>query len=110
MPARRLLSLFAVGLFAAALAASAQDYARDPHQAIDESYTAAIRKYTTQPEFNSSLTDYLPASSKVPTPANILGDVSGAPDKRWSDDQLGALKSVAGSNFEVVAMGDVTTG
>ena len=36
--------------------------------------------------------------------------VSGAPDKRWSDDQLGALKSVAGSNFEVVAMGDVTTG
>ena len=36
--------------------------------------------------------------------------VSGAPDKRWSDDQLGVLKSVAGSNFEVVAMGDVTTG
>jgi len=36
--------------------------------------------------------------------------VSGAPDKRWSDDQLGALKSVAGSNFEVVAMGDVTSG
>jgi hypothetical protein len=36
--------------------------------------------------------------------------VSGAPDKRWSDDQLGALKSVAGSNFEVVSMGDVTTG
>jgi hypothetical protein len=36
--------------------------------------------------------------------------VSGAPDKRWSDDQLGALKSVAGSNFEVVAMGEVSTG
>ena len=36
--------------------------------------------------------------------------VSGAPDKRWSDDQLGALKSVAGSNFEVISMGDVTTG
>ncbi len=36
--------------------------------------------------------------------------VSGAPDKRWSDDQLGALKSVAGSNFEVVAMGEVTAG
>jgi hypothetical protein len=36
--------------------------------------------------------------------------VSGAPDKRWSDDQLGTLKSVAGDNFEVVAMGDLTTG
>jgi hypothetical protein len=36
--------------------------------------------------------------------------VSGAPDKRWSDDHLGALKSVAGSNFEVVAMDGLTTG
>ena len=55
--------------------AQAQDYARDPHQAIDESYTAAIRKYTTEPEFNSPLTDYLPASKNVPTPAKVLGDV-----------------------------------
>ncbi len=36
--------------------------------------------------------------------------VSGAPDKRWSDDQLGTLKAVAGRNFEVVSMGDITTG
>ena len=60
--------------------AQVQDYARDPHQAIDESYTAAIRKYTTEPEFNSPLTDYLPASKNVPTPAKVLGDVSGAPN------------------------------
>jgi hypothetical protein len=32
------------------------------------------------PELNSSLTDYLPASKSVPTPAKALGDVSGAPD------------------------------
>jgi hypothetical protein len=25
------------------------DYARDPHQAVDEPYTGAIRKYTTAP-------------------------------------------------------------
>ncbi|MGV8910352.1 MAG: hypothetical protein ACOH1Y_15325 [Propionicimonas sp.] len=36
--------------------------------------------------------------------------VSGAPDKRWSDSRLGALKQVPGSAFEVVAMRDVTTG
>ncbi len=36
--------------------------------------------------------------------------VSGAPDKRWSDPALGTLKRVPGSAFEVVAMGEITTG
>jgi hypothetical protein len=36
--------------------------------------------------------------------------VSGVPDKRWNDEALNTLKSVAGSNFEVVAMGPVTAG
>ncbi|HMX25729.1 MAG TPA: M14 family zinc carboxypeptidase [Blastocatellia bacterium] len=54
---------------------------RDPKQAIDEDYTRKIREYTTQPFFNSPLTDYLPASSKVPTPKAVLGDVAGAPGK-----------------------------
>ena len=71
------LALLCSNVFALA---QAPDYARDPHQAIDESYTAAIRKYTTAPEFNSPLTDYLPASKSVPTPAKVLGDVSGAPN------------------------------
>jgi hypothetical protein len=35
--------------------------------------------------------------------------ISGAPDPRWSDDELNALKSVQGSNFEVVEMGAVVT-
>ncbi len=35
--------------------------------------------------------------------------ISGAPDRRWSDDELGTLKSVPGSAFEVVTMGPVTT-
>ncbi|HKV76409.1 MAG TPA: hypothetical protein VJN95_17955, partial [Gemmatimonadales bacterium] len=35
--------------------------------------------------------------------------ISGAPDPRWSDDELNTLKSVQGSNFEVVQMGAVTT-
>jgi hypothetical protein len=33
--------------------------------------------------------------------------ISGAPDSRWNDDELGELKSVAGVNFEVVKMGEV---
>src|SRR5213083_85164 len=52
---------------------------RDPSQAIDEDYTKKIKEYTTQPFFNSPLTDYLPASSSVPTPKTVLGDIAGAP-------------------------------
>ncbi|MGD0012381.1 MAG: M14 family zinc carboxypeptidase, partial [Terriglobia bacterium] len=57
-----------------------ETFQRDPKQAIDESYTQLIRKYTTAPALNSPLTDYLPASSSIPTPAKVLGDVAGAPD------------------------------
>ena len=54
-------------------------FARDPKQPVDQSYTDHIKKYTTEPYFNSPLTDYLPASKTVPTPEKVLGDVSGAP-------------------------------
>jgi len=54
---------------------------RDPKQPIDEEYTQKIREYTTEPFFNSPLTDYLPASKTVPTPKAVLGDVAGAPGK-----------------------------
>lgn len=53
--------------------------ARDPKQPVNEAYTAKIRKYTTAPYFSSPLVDYLPASSTVPSPDVVLGDVSGAP-------------------------------
>lgn len=56
------------------------NYARDPQQPIDQSYTDAIKKYTTDPSFLSPLVSYLPASKTVPTPAKVLGDVSGAPN------------------------------
>jgi len=54
---------------------------RNPNQPIDQEYTDKIREYTTAPYFNSPLTDYLPASPKVPTPKAVLGDVAGAPGK-----------------------------
>jgi len=51
----------------------------DLSQPIDADATAKIRQYTTAPEFNSPLTDYLPASKTVPSPSAVLGDVAGAP-------------------------------
>jgi hypothetical protein len=77
-----ILSLLALALIAsAALAQTAVQIkpGRDPKVAIDEEYTKKIREYTTETFFNSPLTDYLPASSKVPTPKAVLGDVAGAP-------------------------------
>ena len=55
-------------------------FARDPGQPVDRQYTDQILKYTTDPSFISPLVNYLPASKTVPTPAKVLGDVSGAPD------------------------------
>jgi hypothetical protein len=57
-----------------------ETYARDAKQPIDQNYTQHIGKYTTAPYFNSPLTDYLPASNTVPTPAKVLGDIAGAPN------------------------------
>src|SRR5258708_12320801 len=66
----------------AAFATQAQNRrGRDCNQPIDEEYTKKIREYTTEPFFNSPLTDYLPASPNVPTPKAVLGDVAGAPGK-----------------------------
>ncbi|OOG49070.1 M14 family zinc carboxypeptidase [Rhodanobacter sp. C01] len=59
---------------------AASGYARDPNQPIDQGYTDQILKFTTDPSFNSPLTDYLPASASVPTPEKVLGHISGAPN------------------------------
>jgi len=72
-------SLFLIAL-GAAVSAQVKP-GRDPNQPIDEEYTKKIREYTTEPFFNSPLTDYLPASPQVPTPKTVLGDVAGAPGK-----------------------------
>src|SRR6185295_4677957 len=74
------LYLLAVATFANIVHAQIKP-GRDPNQPIDQEYTSKIREYTTAPYFNSPLTDYLPASSDVPTPKAVLGDVAGAPGK-----------------------------
>ena len=84
MRGRLFVLLVALFPFSAAFSIHAQTaigsgYARDPQQPIDQDYTDHIKKYTTEPYFNSPLTNYLPASNTVPTPSKVLGDVSGAP-------------------------------
>ena len=77
---RWFLVCFVLISFSAAAGAQVKP-GRDPNQPIDEEYTRKIREYTTEPFFNSPLTDYLPASPNVPTPSVVLGDVAGAPRK-----------------------------
>ena len=59
---------------------SPTDYARAPEQPVDQAYTDQILKFTTDPSFNTVLTNYLPASASVPTPEKVLGHIAGAPD------------------------------
>ncbi|MGH8147723.1 MAG: M14 family zinc carboxypeptidase [Rhodanobacteraceae bacterium] len=79
---RTWLGLAGIALLAygTAFAGANNPYARDPNQPVDQAYTAKIAKYTTQPDFNTPLTDYLPASKTVPTPEAVLGNIAGAPD------------------------------
>src|ERR1051325_8044976 len=67
--------------FAAISINAKNGYARDPNQQVDQDYTRKIAEYTTEKFFNSPLTDYLPASSNIPTPKAVLGDVAGGPNK-----------------------------
>ncbi|MFN7943328.1 MAG: M14 family zinc carboxypeptidase [Thermoanaerobaculia bacterium] len=76
------LALLALGISALPVAAQprlASPLEPDRKQPIDADATARIGRYTTAPEFNSPLTDYLPASKTVPAPQAVLGDVAGAP-------------------------------
>ncbi|MGH8371600.1 MAG: M14 family zinc carboxypeptidase [Gammaproteobacteria bacterium] len=79
-PALKIVLLLGTLSLTATNALAADTYARDPHQPIDQGYTQKIRQFTTRPEFNSPLTDYLPASPTVPTPEAALGYIAGAPD------------------------------
>jgi hypothetical protein len=46
-------------------------------QPLDTAYTRQIRAFTSEPRFNTELTDHLPADPKVPSPLQVLGYVPG---------------------------------
>jgi hypothetical protein len=73
---RRLAALLLVPLAPAA--------AQRGTQAVDTAYTRQIRELTpvdARYQFTTELVDYLPASSKVPTPLQVLGYVPGTVGK-----------------------------
>ncbi len=80
----------------------AGNYLRDPQQPIDAAYTAKIKQYTTDPSFLSPLVEYLPAAKGVPTPAQVLGDVAGAPDMLpYAEDVYKYFRLLAASSPRV---------
>jgi len=46
-------------------------------QPVDSAYSAKIRELTTEPRFNTELTDHLPTDARVPSPLKVLGYVPG---------------------------------
>jgi hypothetical protein len=82
--------------------AQTDDFSRDPNQALDQQYTDAINRYTTRPILNSNLTNYLPSSSSVPTPAKVLGAIAGAPDMLpYAEDTYRYFRMLADSTPRV---------
>jgi hypothetical protein len=71
---------------AAAAAIAAHAAAQQP---LDTAYTRQIRASTSEPRFNTDLTDRLPADPRVPTPLAVLGYVPGT---------IGRLSHVADIN------------
>ena len=110
-----LVSSFCIFAAAASLHPQAlnTNFARDPQQPVDQEYTDHIHKYTTDPSFLSPLVDYLPASKTVPTPAKVLGDVSGAPDMLpYAEDvyKYFRLLAAASPRVKVVTIGHTEEG
>jgi hypothetical protein len=70
----------------AMLLAAGQVFAQQP---VDTSYTRQIRALTSEPRFNTELTDHLPADPVVPSPLRLLGYVPGT---------IGRLSHVADIN------------
>jgi hypothetical protein len=80
----RLFRRLPVAIVALALAPAA--LAQQPQ---DTAYTRQIRSFTSEPRFNTELTDHLPADPAVPTPLQVLGYVPGT---------IGRLSHVADIN------------
>ena len=111
-PSTFLSAFCAAAVLSLCVSASAQvtntEYARDPNQPVDQQYTKKILEYTTDPSFISPLVNYLPASTTVPTPEKVLGDVSGAPNMLpYAEDVYKYFRLLAASTprVQVVTIG-----
>ncbi len=55
-----------------------------PTQPTDPDFAAAVKEWTTAPEFSSPLVDHLPLVEGIPTPKDVLGHHVGAPKRLTS--------------------------
>lgn len=69
---------------------------------IDKEATEKIRKFTTDPQYLTSLVDYLPYSEIVPAPHEILGYITGAPGHMtYYDDILRYYRALDSASSRV---------
>src|SRR5215831_12825199 len=78
-----LVAALSIGIYASGRDSRGKKKAGDSAgaPAIDQEYTAKIKEYTTEPFLSTELINYLPASSKIPSPDKVLGYVIGTPNK-----------------------------
>ena len=103
--ARAFAALFAI-ICASADALHAQ-------QAVDEEYTAQIRRFTTESFFLTPLIDHLPASATVPTPLQVNGYIAGAAEQlTYPEDVAKYMRAVeaASPRVRVFSMGESEEG
>ena len=87
---RRMLVYLVVPLLVSCTAHAAPGGERRGRDLIDVESTAKIREYTTDPSFLTEWVDHLPASRRVPSPAQFLGYVTGTPGKLTQPDRIAA--------------------
>src|ERR1700679_2918323 len=65
-------------------------------QAMDATFAAHVKEWTTKPEFVSPLVDHLPTATTVPTPRDVIGHDIGAPNKLdYYEDLLKYYRALA---------------
>ncbi|MDD5541612.1 MAG: M14 family zinc carboxypeptidase [Acidobacteriia bacterium] len=110
----RLVSWSAILVFVAFVSFSANSWAAKKSAVAaapvnDEEYGKKIREYTTEPRFNTELTDHLPASSTVTCPEKFLGYIIGTPKKLTHIDKINGymreLERTAPKRVRVLSIG-----
>lgn len=80
---------------------------------IDQQYTDAIRKNTTDPRFLTELVDHLPASDTVPSPLKHHGYIAGAEGKlTYAEDVYAYMRALesATQRVKVFSIGQTEEG
>jgi hypothetical protein len=84
-----------------------------PAQSTDPDFAAAVKEWTTAPEFTSPLVDHLPLAPGIPTPKDVLGYHIGAPKRLTSTaDALRYYRALAQASprIKVTTVGETDEG